>query len=131
MSQPGTQQLRLRVHSCGVCHTDLHVVEGELPHPELPVVPGHQVVAVMDALGDGGAGWKIGDRVGVPSLSHTCGSCSFCRGGQENLCQSARFTGYHVDGGYAEYALVDVDFAVRITPVHSLIWPSRRCCARG
>ena len=129
LSQPGTQQLRLRVHPCGVCHTDLHLVAGELSHPELPVVPGHQVVGVVDALGDGVAGWKIGDRVGVPWLCHTCGMCSFSCGGQGNLCQSARFIGYHVDGGYAEYALVHVDFPVRIPPVYSLIWPSRSCCA--
>ena len=119
LPQPGTQQLRLRVHACGVCHTDLHLVEGELSQPALPVVPGHQVVGVVDALGDGVTGWEMGERAGVPWLGYTCGVCSFCHSGRENLCESARFTGYQADGGYAEYVLVHADYAVRIPPAFS------------
>ncbi len=119
LPQPGTQQLRLRVHACGVCHTDLHLVEGELSQPALPVVPGHQVVGVVDALGDGVTGWEMGERAGVPWLGYTCGACSFCRSGLENLCETARFIGYQADGGYAEYALVHADYAVRIPPAFS------------
>ncbi len=119
LPQPGSEQLRLRVHACGVCHTDLHLVEGELPQPALPVVPGHQVVGVVDALGDGVTGWEMGERAGVPWLGYTCGVCSFCHSGRENLCESARFTGYQADGGYAEYVLVHADYAVRIPPAFS------------
>jgi propanol-preferring alcohol dehydrogenase len=97
----------------------LHLVEGELPQPALPVVPGHQVVGVVDALGDGVTGWEMGERAGVPWLGHACGACSFCRSGRENLCESACFTGYQADGGYAEYALVHADYAVRIPPAFS------------
>ncbi len=109
--EPGPRQLRLRVQACGVCHTDLHTVEGELELPKLPIVPGHQIVGLVDGLGQGVQRFRQGDRVGVGWLNSSCGSCGFCRGGRENLCPDARFTGLHVDGGYAQYAVMNEDFA--------------------
>jgi propanol-preferring alcohol dehydrogenase len=107
---PESQQVRLRINACGVCHTDLHLVEGELPLPVLPIVPGHQVVGYVDALGRDVTRFMIGDRVGVPWLYSTCGECEFCRRGKENLCDHARFTGQHANGGFAEYMLASADF---------------------
>jgi propanol-preferring alcohol dehydrogenase len=111
LPEPGPGQLRVRVLACGVCRTDLHVVDGELPHPKLPLMLGHEVVGRVDALGEGAAGFALGDRVGIPWLGWTCGSCPACRAGRENLCERARFTGYDLDGGYAEGALVDARYA--------------------
>jgi alcohol dehydrogenase, propanol-preferring len=104
---PGPDQLLLRVRACAVCRTDLHVVDGELPAPKLPLVPGHQIVGIVEAAGSGVSGVEIGARVGVPWLGWTCGECRFCRIGRENLCTGARFTGYQINGGYAEYTLAD------------------------
>jgi propanol-preferring alcohol dehydrogenase len=104
---PGPGQVRLRVLACGVCRTDLHVVDGELPDLGRPVVPGHQVVGVVEALGTGAVRLALGQRVGVPWLGWTCGTCRFCASGRENLCGEARFTGYHLDGGFAESAVAD------------------------
>jgi len=101
--EPGPGQVRLKVLACGVCHTDLHTVEGDLPLPKLPLVPGHQVVGVVDAVGEGVETVHVGKVVGVPWLHSTCGACVFCRRGKENLCDAGRFTGYHADGGYAEF----------------------------
>lgn len=112
---PGQGQIRLQVHACGVCHTDLHTVEGELELPQLPIIPGHQIVGVVDAVGPGVVRFGLGDRVGVGWLNWSCGECEFCRQGQENLCPNARFTGLHVDGGYAQYAVVDQHFAYPIS----------------
>jgi alcohol dehydrogenase, propanol-preferring len=109
---PGPGQVRLRVRACGVCHTDLHTVEGEITPPALPVTPGHQAAGVVDALGEGVSSFKLGDRLGVPWLHSTDRSCTFCLGGQENLCPQARFTGFHTDGGYAEYMLAEADFVL-------------------
>ncbi|PYV11314.1 MAG: alcohol dehydrogenase [Acidobacteria bacterium] len=111
LPQPGEREIRVRVRACGVCHTDLHTVEGDLPLPRLPLVPGHQVVGVVDAVGGQVRRFREGDRVGVPWLYSTCGQCAYCRRGLENLCESARFTGYHVNGGYAEAVVVSEDFA--------------------
>src|SRR5919204_1505320 len=111
---PGPGQLLLRVRTCAVCRTDLHVVDGELPDPKLPLVPGHQVVARVEALGAGVEGVHIGDRVGLPWLGWTCGVCDYCRSGRENLCQRARFTGYQLDGGYAELVAADRRFCFPI-----------------
>src|ERR671935_950101 len=111
---PGPGQLLLRVRTCAVCRTDLHVVDGELPDPKLPLVPGHQVVARVEALGAGVEGVHIGDRVGLPWLGWTCGVCDYCRSGRENLCQRARFTGYQLDGGYAELVAADERFCFAI-----------------
>ena len=103
LPEPGPGQVRLRVRACGVCHTDLHLVEGEIDTPRLPVVPGHQVVGIVDALGADVTRFRRGDRVGVPWLYRTDETCEFCRRGQENLCPNALFTGQHVDGGFAEF----------------------------
>jgi len=111
--QPGPGQMRLKVLVCGVCHTDLHTVEGEIHPPRLPVTPGHQVVGIVDTLGPGVSGQiKPGDRVGVPWLHGADGECEFCRSGLENLCPNAQFTGFHVDGGYAEYMLARADYVL-------------------
>ena len=107
----GAEEIRLRVRACGICHTDLHTVEGDLPLPKLPVVPGHQVVGIVDAVGEKVSRFAIGQRVGVPWLYRTCGTCEFCQRGLENLCRQARFTGLHADGGYAEAMVVHQDFA--------------------
>lgn len=112
--EPGPGQVRLRVGACGVCRTDLHIVDGELEAPSLPLVPGHQIVGVVDAVGADAAGRGIGDRVGVPWLGFTCGECSFCRSGRENLCDKARFTGFQIDGGFADYAIADARFCLPI-----------------
>jgi propanol-preferring alcohol dehydrogenase len=109
--EPAAGEIRVRVAACGICRTDLHVVEGELPPRRQPVVPGHQVVGVVDGRGPGATRFKDGDRVGIAWLRSTCGTCRYCRAGNENLCPQARFTGYHADGGYAEYAVVRDDFA--------------------
>jgi propanol-preferring alcohol dehydrogenase len=109
--EPAAGEIRVRVAACGICRTDLHVVEGELPPQRQPVVPGHQVVGVVDGRGPGATRFKDGDRVGIAWLRSTCGTCRYCRAGNENLCPQARFTGYHADGGYAEYAVVRDDFA--------------------
>lgn len=116
---PGPKQVRIRVSCCGICHTDLHTVEGDLALPKLPVVPGHQIVGVVEAAGKGVSKVKEGDRVGVAWLQETDGECQFCRRGLENLCERARFTGYHADGGYAEYALVHEEFAYPVPCVFS------------
>jgi propanol-preferring alcohol dehydrogenase len=116
---PGPGQLRLRVLACGVCRTDLHVVDGELPALGRPVVPGHQIVGVVEARGPGVERLAPGQRVGVPWLGWTCGACAFCRSGRENLCAEARFTGYHLDGGFAEYALADERYCFPIPEGYS------------
>lgn len=103
----GPGQIQLRVEACGVCRTDLHLIDGELPHPQLPIIPGHEIVGRITALGAGVTGFCIGQRVGVPWLGWTCGNCRFCLSGRENLCDSARFTGYLIDGGFAEYTVAD------------------------
>jgi propanol-preferring alcohol dehydrogenase len=105
--RPGPDQLLIRVRACGVCRTDLHVVDGELPDPKRPLVPGHEVVGTVVGRGEWADRFREGDRVGVPWLGHTCGACSYCRGGRENLCDRPGFTGYTLDGGYAEYTLAD------------------------
>ncbi|MDT8898669.1 MAG: zinc-dependent alcohol dehydrogenase family protein [Thermanaerothrix sp.] len=110
--QPGPGQVLLRVRVCGICHTDLHIAEGDLIPPAYPVVPGHQVVGEIVALGEGVSNLIIGQRVGVPWLHQACGACEFCQRGEENLCPSARFTGLHVPGGFAEYLLADANFVL-------------------
>lgn len=108
---PESGQLRLRVLACGVCHTDLHIVEGEITPPAYPIVPGHQIVGTVDAVGDGVVDWAVGDRAGIAWLHGACGDCSFCRRGEENLCPQARITGFHTDGGYAEAVLAEASYA--------------------
>jgi alcohol dehydrogenase, propanol-preferring len=111
---PGPGQVRIRVRACGVCRTDLHIVEGDLARPKLPLILGHQIVGTVDTLADGVASVAVGDRIGVPWLGWTCGECRFCRSDRENLCERARFTGYDLDGGYAEVAIADARFCFRI-----------------
>lgn len=111
---PDRGQLRLRVRACGVCHTDLHIAEGEIVPPAYPIIPGHQIVGTVDALGPEVEGWAVGDRAGIPWLHSACGECAFCLRGEENLCPQARFTGFHSDGGYAEMVLTEAPFAVRL-----------------
>ncbi|HEU5452981.1 MAG TPA: zinc-dependent alcohol dehydrogenase family protein [Terriglobales bacterium] len=108
---PGPGQVRVAVQYCGLCHTDLHEVEGDLKLPRLPVIPGHQVVGVVESVGPRVRNVREGDRVGIPWLHWTCGKCVYCRAGQENLCENAQFTGFHQDGGYAEFTVVDQKFA--------------------
>ena len=112
--EPGSGQIRLRVHVCGVCHTDLQAVEGDLALPQLPIIPGHQIVGEVEKLGAGSCRFRIGDRVGVAWLNWACGVCDYCRHGLENLCAEARFTGLHADGGYAEYTIIDERYAYLI-----------------
>lgn len=109
--QPGPGEIRVRVAACGVCRTDLHVVDGELPQPKLPLVPGHEIVGRVDAVGAGVTGFAPGERVGIPWLGHTCGACEYCAGGRENLCDAPGFTGYTRDGGYATHAVADARYA--------------------
>jgi propanol-preferring alcohol dehydrogenase len=116
---PGPGDVRVKVRACGLCHTDLHTVEGELPAHKSPVVPGHQIVGIVDARAADVTAHKEGDRVGVPWLYSTDGTCEFCRSGLENLCFNARFTGYDADGGYAEYAVAPADFCYPIPAVFS------------
>ena len=113
--EPAADQVLVRVKACGVCRTDLHVVDGELPDPKLPLVPGHEVVGTVAARGRDVARFEEGERVGIPWLGWTCGTCRFCAAGRENLCERAKFTGYTLDGGYADYALVDARYAF---PIH-------------
>jgi propanol-preferring alcohol dehydrogenase len=112
--EPGPGEVRVRVRACGVCHTDLHTVEGDLALPRLPLVPGHQIMGVVEVRGKGAIRFEVGQRVGVPWLYRTCGRCEFCNHGHENLCADAQFTGLHADGGYAEAMVVHQDFAYPI-----------------
>lgn len=126
---PGPGQLRLRVTACGVCRTDLHVVDGELEHPREALIPGHEIVGRVDAVGEKVDNVAVGDRVGVPWLAWTCGECRFCRSGHENLCDKARFTGYQIDGGYAEYAVADARFCFAIPEVFDDVAAAPLLCA--
>jgi alcohol dehydrogenase, propanol-preferring len=117
--EPGPGQVLVQVRACAVCRTDLHVVDGELPQPKLPLVPGHEIVGVISASGEGGERFKVGDRVGIPWLGWTCGACDYCRTGRENLCDRARFTGYTLDGGYAEYTVADARFCFPLPTSYS------------
>jgi len=109
--RPGPGELLLRIAACGICRTDLHIVDGELANPKLPLIPGHEIVGRVVEVGEGVTGYKPGDRVGVPWLGYTDGTCRYCRGGKENLCENARFTGYTIDGGYAEYAVANARYS--------------------
>ena len=110
----GPGEIRLRVAACGVCRTDLHVVDGELPNAKLPIIPGHEIVGYIDELGGGVKDFALGDRVGVPWLGHACGACVYCRAGKENLCDTPLFTGYTRDGGYASAAIAEAGFAFHL-----------------
>ncbi|MBD2596490.1 zinc-dependent alcohol dehydrogenase family protein [Nostoc spongiaeforme FACHB-130] len=114
--QPNAEQVLIRVHACAVCRTDLHIVDGELTHPKLPLIPGHQIVGTIEAMGAKVDKFYVGQRVGVPWLGHTCDRCRYCRSGRENLCDFAEFTGYNLDGGYAEYTVADHSFCFALDP---------------
>jgi propanol-preferring alcohol dehydrogenase len=109
--QPGPGEIRVKVTACGVCRTDLHVVDGELPDPKVPIIPGHEIVGRIDIIGSGVKGLRVGERVGIPWLGHTCGVCPYCLSGEENLCDRPAFTGYTRDGGFATAAVADARFA--------------------
>ena len=127
--EPSGGEVQLKVHTCGVCRTDLHVVDGELPGPKLPLILGHEIVGRVARVGARVTGLSVGDRVGVPWLGWTCGQCSYCRAGSENLCAQARFTGYTIDGGYAEFTVADERFCVPIPERYSDIEAAPLLCA--
>ena len=129
MPETAPDELLIAVRTCGVCHTDLHVVEGDLVAPKLPLIPGHEVVGVVEAVGEQVSRFRVGDRVGVTWLHDACGTCDFCRSGAENLCEAARFTGYTADGGYAEYMTVPEKFAVPIPDRFSDVEAAPLLCA--
>jgi alcohol dehydrogenase, propanol-preferring len=122
-------QLLIRVRACGVCRTDLHVVDGDLPSVTIPIVPGHEIVGVVDAIGEGVSDFARGDRIGIPWLGYTCGTCRYCRANRENLCPNARFTGYQIDGGYAEYAVADARYAFKIPNLYDDLHAAPLLCA--
>ena len=125
---PARGQLLIRVRACGVCRTDLHVVDGELPQAAMPIVPGHEIVGHVEAAGEGVA-FQVGDRVGVPWLGYTCGECAFCMSGRENLCERARFTGYQIDGGYADFVVADARFVFKIPERYGDVEAAPLLCA--
>src|SRR5438132_9281789 len=112
--KPGRGELLVRVNACAVCRTDLHIVDGELPDPKLPLILGHQIVGRVDQIGEGVEQFVIGDRVGIPWLGWTDGDCSYCRSNRENLCNNAKFTGYNIDGGYAEFTVADARYCFHL-----------------
>ena len=129
LPEPGAEQVLLRVHACAVCRTDLHIIDGELSDPKIPLIPGHEIVGTVATVGAAVTRFKVGDRLGVPWLGWTCGECSFCREGQENLCDRAKFTGYTLDGGYAEYTVADQRFCFPIPEEYSDIEAAPLLCA--
>ena len=126
---PGPGQLRVRVRACGVCRTDLHILDGDLAEPKLPLILGHQIVGAVEGVGEGVERFSSGERVGIPWLGWTCGHCRYCRSGQENLCPTARFTGYQIDGGYAEYTVADARYCFRIPVTYSDVEAAPLLCA--
>jgi propanol-preferring alcohol dehydrogenase len=127
--EPGAGQVCLNVEACAVCRTDLHIVDGELPDPKLPLVLGHQIVGLVSGVGKGASRFSVGERVGVPWLGWTDGSCRFCRSGRENLCDGARFTGYQVDGGFAEETVADERYCLRLPESYSDLEVAPLLCA--
>jgi alcohol dehydrogenase, propanol-preferring len=127
--KPGTGQILIRVRACAVCRTDLHVVDGELTQPKLPLVPGHEIVGTVEEKGEEVERFKIGERVGIPWLGWSCGLCSYCLAGRENLCDQARFTGYTLDGGYAEYTVADQRFCFPIPGSYGELEAAPLLCA--
>jgi propanol-preferring alcohol dehydrogenase len=127
--EPGAGQVRLDVHACAVCRTDLHIVDGELSEPKLPLVLGHQIVGLVSGIGEGATRFSLGERVGVPWLGWTDGTCRFCRSERENLCDRARFTGYEIDGGFAEQTVADERYCLRIPESYSDLEAAPLLCA--
>ncbi|HEY3042657.1 MAG TPA: alcohol dehydrogenase catalytic domain-containing protein, partial [Vicinamibacterales bacterium] len=125
-------ELLVKVRACGVCRTDLHIVDGELPgneDAEVPLIPGHEIVGIVEQIGDSVSGFKVGDRVGIPWLGYSCGLCAACKSGHENLCPSARFIGYHSDGGYADYTVVDAGYTFKLPDSYSDVDAAPLLCA--
>jgi len=129
VQQPAAREVLIRVHACGVCRTDLHVVDGELDAPKLPLIPGHEIVGTVEARGKEVERIEIGARVGVPWLGWTCGDCVYCRSGRENLCDRARFTGYQIDGGYAEFTTADERFCFALPTMFGDVEAAPLLCA--
>jgi propanol-preferring alcohol dehydrogenase len=127
--QPGRGQLLMRVSTCAVCRTDLHVVDGELPNPKLPLILGHQIVGHVEDIGEENSNFAIGDRVGIPWLGWTDGDCAYCRSGRENLCDNARFTGYTIDGGYAEFTVADARYCFHLPERYDHVEVAPLLCA--
>src|SRR5947207_7679626 len=127
--RPGRGQLVVKIAACAVCRTDLHVVDGELTEPKLPLVPGHEIVGRVEERGDGVGDFQVGDRIGIPWLGWTCGQCEYCLSGRENLCKLALFTGYTIDGGYAEFTVADARFAFRIPDTFDDVSAAPLLCA--
>jgi alcohol dehydrogenase, propanol-preferring len=127
--RPGSRQVLIAVRACAVCRTDLHVVDGELPDPKLPLVPGHEIIGTIVEKGEAAERFAIGDRVGVPWLGWTCGACEYCRSGRENLCDRARFTGYQIDGGYAELTVADERYCFAIDARYGDVQAAPLMCA--
>ena len=127
--RPGAGQLLIKVRACGVCRTDLHVVDGDLTEGKMPIIPGHEIVGEVVERGPRVERFGAGDRVGVPWLGYTCGSCRYCMGGRENLCDGARFTGYHIDGGYAEYTLADQRYCFALPDEYDDVAAAPLLCA--
>jgi alcohol dehydrogenase, propanol-preferring len=127
--QPAPDQLLIDVHACGVCRTDLHVVDRELTHPKRPIIPGHEIVGTVIGLGEDVSGFEIGDRVGVPWMGHTCGHCGYCLGNRENLCDTPGFTGYTIDGGYAERTVADSRYCLHLPERYSDLEAAPLLCA--
>jgi len=126
---PGEGELAVRVLACGVCRTDLHLVDGELPDPAVPIIPGHEIVGRVERVGAGVTGFRAGDRVGIPWLGWSCGACAACHAGRENLCQLARFTGYQINGGYAEGAIADARFCFHLPASYDDVHAAPLLCA--
>lgn len=122
-------QLLVRVHTCAICRTDLHIIDGDLTEPKLPLVPGHQIVGHIEEVGAGVTDFSVGERVGIPWLGWTCGECRYCKSGRENLCDLARFTGYTIDGGYAELTVADARFCFRIPELYDDVAAAPLLCA--
>jgi propanol-preferring alcohol dehydrogenase len=128
--KPGRGQLLVRISACAVCRTDLHVIDGELPDPKLPLIPGHQIVGRVEEIGEeANSKFQIGDRVGIPWLGWTDGECAYCRSGRENLCDHGRFTGYTIDGGYAEFTVADARFCFHLPDRYSDVEVAPLLCA--
>src|SRR4051812_30562668 len=126
---PNPGEIRVRVEACAVCRTDLHVVDGDLPDPKLPIIPGHEIVGVIDAIGEGGRDLAIGERVGVPWLGYTCGHCPYCASGRENLCDTPLFTGYTRDGGFATHVVADAAYTFKLDGFSDPVTTAPLLCA--
>lgn len=127
--RPGNGQVLVEIAACAVCRTDLHVIDGDLPNPKLPLIPGHEIVGRVASVGDGHVRFAVGDRVGIPWLGRTCGTCGYCQSGRENLCDAPGFTGYQIDGGYATHTVADARYCFRIPPAYDDLHAAPLLCA--